>query len=185
MLKRNSPLASSVALLRSLDPSLLAALWAVGLRVLATLRQFSRQELTPRSFQQLELRLERFGREWARVLLQHALNRIEDSSQPRPVFREYRTHHPVGRQCRSIETRLGAVKYDRWVYQNELSFVRAIAAVDLRLGLIADRISPALAHKLGRLAADLPQQPAIEQLAEQFTAHLSVDSYRQAIERLS
>ena len=40
--------------------------------------------------------------------------------------------------------------------------------MDLRFGLIGDRESPALGDKLGRLAADLPQQPVIEQLAEQF-----------------
>ena len=57
--------------------------------------------------------------------------------------------------------------------------------MDLRLGLIGDRVSPALADKLGRLAADLPQQPAIEQLAEQFNAHFSVDTYRKVIECLS
>ncbi len=57
--------------------------------------------------------------------------------------------------------------------------------MDLRLGLIDDRVSPALAHKLGRLAADLPHQPAIEQLAEQFDVRLSVDTYRKVVRSLS
>ena len=101
-----------VVLLRSADRSLLISLMLVCWRILASLRAFSRRDLTPRSFQELEIRLE-------------------------------------------------------------------------RLGLIDDRVSPALAHKLGRLAADLPQQPAIEQLAEQFDVRLSVDTYRKVVESLS
>ena len=185
MLKGNSQITFFVVLLRSLDKSLLSDLFAVCLQIMAVLREFSRRELTPRTFQGLELRLERLGRELARVLLQHALNKIEASSQPDPIQWEYRTHHPSGRQTRTIETRLGTVEYCRWVYQNELIFVRDVAVMDLRLGLIGDRVSPALADKLGRLAADLPQQPAIEQLAEQFNVHFSVDTYRKVIECLS
>lgn len=185
MLKDNSQIIFFVALLRTLDTSLLSDLLAVCLRMLASLREFSHRKLTPRSFQGLELRLERLGRELARVLLQHALNKIEASSQPDPIQWEHRTHHPSERQSRTIETRLGTVEYCRWVYQNELLFVRDVVAMDLRLGLIGDRVSPALAHKLGRLAADLPQQPAIEQLAEQFNVHFSVDTYRRVVECLS
>ena len=92
MLKGNSQITFFVVLLRSLDRSLLSALFAVCLRIMASLREFSRRELTPRTFQGLELRLERLGRELARVLLQHALNRIEASSQPDPIQWEYRTH---------------------------------------------------------------------------------------------
>ena len=174
-----------LVLLRSADRSLLISLMLVCWRILASLRAFSRRDLTPRSFQELEIRLERLGRELARVLLQFALNKIEASSLPHPIQWEYRTFHPIKRDSRSIETRLGTVEYCRWVYQNELFFVRDVAAMDLRLGLIDDRVSPALAHKLGRLAADLPQQPAIEQLAEQFDVRLSVDTYRKVVESLS
>jgi len=74
--------------------------------------------------------------------------------------------------------------HESWLYQNEWFFVRDVAAMDLRLGLVDNRVSPALAHKLGRLAADLPQQPAIQQLAEQFDVHFSVDTYRSVVESL-
>ncbi len=185
MLKINSQINFFVVLLRSLDTTLLSTLSVICMRILASLREFSRRELTPRSFQEFELRLERLGRELARVLLQHALNKTEASSRPNPIQWQCRTHYPIGGQSRSIETRLGTVEYCRWVYQNGLFFVRDVAAMDLRLGLIDDRVSPALAHKLGRLAADLPQQPAIEQLAEQFNVFFSVDSYRRVVECLS
>jgi hypothetical protein len=35
------------------------------------------------------------------------------------------------------------------------------------------------------LAADLPQQPAIQQLAEQFNVYFSVDTYRSVVKSLS
>ncbi|MEQ1830548.1 MAG: hypothetical protein ABL921_31620 [Pirellula sp.] len=171
MLKSNSQITFVVALLRSLDSTILGALLTVIWRILASLRGFSRRELNPQSFQSLELRLERFARELARVLLQYALNHAEASSKPRPIHWEQRTYLPAFRQSRTIETRFGTVCFRRWLYQNEWFFVRDVAAMDLRLGLVDNRVSPALAHKLGRLAADLPQQPAIQQLAEQFDVH--------------
>jgi hypothetical protein len=185
MLKSNSQITFVVALLRSLDTTILGALLTVIWRILASLRGFSRRELNPQSFQSLELRLERFARELARVLLQYALNHAEASSKPCPIHWEQRTYLPAFRQSRTIETRFGTVCYRRWLYQNEWSFVRDVAAMDLRLGLVDNRVSPALAHKLGRLAADLPQQPAIQQLAEQFNVHFSVDTYRSVVESLS
>ncbi len=185
MLKSNSQITFVVALLRSLDSTILSALLVICWRILASIRVFSRRELSPQSFQSLELRLERLARELARVLLQYALNNAEASSKPCPIYWEYRTYLPAFRQSRKIETRFGTVSYRRWIYQNELFFVRDAAAMDLRLGLVGDRVSPALAHKLGRLAADLAQQPAIQQLAEQFNIHFSVDTYRSVVESLS
>ena len=185
MLKSNSQITFVVALLRSLDSTILSALLAICWRILVSIRVFSRRELSPQSFQSLELRLERFARELACVLLHYALNNAEASSKPCPIHWEYRTYLPAFRQSRKIETRFGTVSYRRWIYQNELFFVRDVAAMDLRLGLVGDRVSPALAHKLGRLAADLAQQPAIQQLAEQFNVHFSVDTYRNVVESLS
>lgn len=185
MNKINLRFSSLKALLSSTDRSLLAALLVVIWRIVASLRCFSNRELTPSSFQQLELRLERLGRDLVRLLLEHALDRIESADRPNSVRFEHRDFHAHRCVSRTIETRLGTVCFRRWVMQNEYCFVKDIVPVDLRLGLIGDRVSPALAHKLGRLAADLPQQMAIEQLAEQFNVRLSVEAYRGTVERLS
>lgn len=187
MLKNNSRITLVVALVRSLDSTVLCALLAVCWRILALVRKFSRRdrELNPQSFQSFELRLERLARELARILLQYALNHVGATSEPCPIHWDRRTYIPFTRQTRTIETRFGTVSYCRWLYQNEWFFVRDVAAMDLRLGLVGNRVSPALAHKLGRLAADLPQQPAIQQLAEQFGVHFSVDTYRSVVGALS
>ena len=185
MNKNNSQVNFIVALVRSLDSTFLSSLLAICWRIQASIRGFSSRELNPQSFQLLELRLERLARELARVLLQYALNDVGATSKPCPIHWDRRTYLPVTRQARTIETRFGTVSYCRWIYQNEWFFVRDVAAMDLRLGLVGDRVSPALAHKLGRLAADLPQQPAIQQLAEQFNVCFSVDTYRSVVESLS
>ena len=95
-----------VALLRSADRSLLIPLMLVCWRILASLRVFFRRDLTPRSFQELELRLERLGRELARVLLQFALNKIEASSLPHPI--QWERHDTNG--VRKVLTRAAQQK---------------------------------------------------------------------------
>jgi hypothetical protein len=110
MLKSNSQITFVVALLRSMDSTTLSALLVICWRILASLRGFTSRELNPQSFQSLELRLERFARELARVLLQYALNHAEASSKPCPIHWEHRTFLPAFRQSRTIETRFGTVR---------------------------------------------------------------------------
>lgn len=153
---------------------------------MVALQVFSRNEVTPRSFERLECRLARLGRELARLLLQQTVNRVESPERPGPMVWEHRKFRPNRRTFRTMETGLGTIQYQRWFFQAEFSFfVKGIAPLDQRLGLVGDRVSPGVAHKLGRLAADLPQQPALEQLREQFNVSLSVDAYRRVVEHLS
>jgi hypothetical protein len=56
--------------------------------------------------------------------------------------------------------------------------------MDVRLGVIGNRISPALAESVGQIAAEMPQQAALTQLREQFNVKLSVDAYRRIIDDL-
>jgi hypothetical protein len=174
------------SLLNALDNSFLAALLGVVRRMIASVKSFRRNEITPRSLERLERRLERLARELARRILEYTLNRVESAKRPPTVTWEDRNFYPNRRSFRSIETRVGTVRYQRWICTAELSFfVRGIAPLDLRLGLVAERVSPGLAHRLGRLAADLPQQSALEQLREQFNVKLSVDAYRRIVDDLS
>lgn len=59
------------------------------------------------------------------------------------------------------------------------------APLDHRLGLIGLRVSPGVAHKQGRLAADFPQQSTISLLREKFDVSLSVEAYRRVVDELS
>lgn len=174
------------SLLRTLDQHFLASLVAVVRRMILSVKVFENGEVTPRSFERLERRLERLGREFARLILEHTISQVEAAERPPIVDWEHRKFIPNRRSFRSIETRLGTIRYRRWVCTAKLTFfVRGIAPLDLRLGLVAERVSPGLAHKLGRLAADLPQQPVLQQLREQFNVRLSVTAYRRIVEDLS
>ena len=58
MKKTIAQIALLTALLRALDETFLGALLAIAWRILAALQAFSRNEVTPRSFERLECRLD-------------------------------------------------------------------------------------------------------------------------------
>lgn len=59
-----------------------------------------------------------------------------------------------------------------------------MAALDVRLGVVAGRVSPTLAESIGRLAADMPQQAAIDQVREHHGVHLSIEAYRRIVDEV-
>lgn len=154
-------------------------------RVLAAVRAFRCREVTPHRFERFERRLEQLFRELARLLLERTVNQIESSKRPESVTWEDRTFEAYARRERSMDTRVGTIRYRRWLHRPEWFFVRGIAPLDKRLGLTGNRVSPGVAHKLGQLAADLPQQAAISELREHFGIDLSVDAYRRVVEHVS
>ncbi len=179
-------LESLVQSLEQLERSFATSIVGVARRVFASVRAFLRCEVTPRGFEEFERRLERLFREMARLLLERTVNQIESTQRPAPVMWEDRTFEPYARRERSMETRVGTIRFRRWLHKSEYSFfVRGIAPLDKRLGLTGNRVSPGVAHKLGRLAADLPQQAAISELREHFGIDLSVDAYRRVVEHVS
>lgn len=170
----------------NLETSFAARIVGVAKRVFASVRAFLRHQVTPQGFERFERRLERLFREMARLLLERTVDQIESSQRPEPVTWEHRTFEPYARRERSMETRVGTIRYRRWLHKSEYSFfVPGIAPLDKRLGLTGNRVSPGVAHKLGRLAADLPQQAVISELREHFGVDLSVDAYRRVVEHLS
>jgi len=89
------------------------------------------------------------------------------------------------RTANTVDTRLGTISFDRWFFQNTQAQSPGIAPLDLRLGIVAGRMTPALAEVTGRLAADMPQQAAREMLAERFTVTPSVEAYRRVVADLA
>ena len=170
----------------SFEDSFATNILRVAKRIFASVRACLHREVTPQRFERFERRLECLFRELARQLLERTVNQIETSRRPQPVTWEHRVFRPYARRERSMETRVGTIRYRRWLYRNEYSFfVPGIAPLDKRLGLTGDRVSPGVAHKLGRLAADLPQQVAINELHEHCGVRLSVDAYRKVVEHVA
>jgi hypothetical protein len=128
--------------------------------------------------------LEIIFRELARRIVQWTLGRVE-SSDPAAVLsslefagQKYRRNR---RTKKNIDTRFGVITIERWFYQNTRAGSPGIAPLDVRLGLFAARMTPALAEVTGRLAADMPQQAALVMLQERFSVRPGVAAYRRII----
>lgn len=149
---------------------------------------FSTREITPQATYKFERRLERLFRELARLILQRTIRRLESDDRNQTVAsfdfgsESYRRNR---RTSNSIDTRFGPVTYQRWFFQNTQAKSPGLAPLDVRLGIVAKRMTPALAEVTGRLAADLPQQAALDMLEERFTARPSVEAYRRVVAELA
>ena len=149
---------------------------------------FSAKEVTPLSADKFERRLEKYVRELARVILQRTIRKIESDVTDQTVAsfefagQRYRRNR---RTANSIDTRFGAVTFERWFFQNSEPKSPGIAPLDVRLGIVANRMTGPLAEVTGRLAADMPQQAALNILRERFAVRPSVDAYRRVIADLA
>lgn len=149
---------------------------------------FSRSEITPASTDKIERRLERLVREIARLIMQRTIRKIEstDRDQTASSFKfDGQSYRRNRRTTNTIDTRFGAISFERWYYQNTQSESMGVAPLDVRLGIVAKRMTPALAEVTGRLAADLPQQAARDMLAERFGVTPSVEAYRRVVAELA
>ena len=145
---------------------------------------FSSNEITPTSTDKLERRLERLARELARLVFERTIRRVESDqlNQTASSFtfngESYRRNR---RTTNNLDTRFGSISFERWFYQNTQAKSSGIAPLDVRLGLVAGRMTPALAEVTGRLAADMPQQAALDMLHERFGVRPGVEAYRRVV----
>lgn len=132
----------------------------------------------------MEHRLERIFRELARRIVQWAFRRIE-SRDPAAVASSFefagQTYRRNRRTKKRIDTRFGVITIKRWFYQNVQAQGAGLAPLDVRLGLFAKRMTPALAEVTGRLAADLTQTAVRDQLRERFGSTPGVAAYRRIV----
>jgi hypothetical protein len=149
---------------------------------------FSNKEITPATADKFERRLEKFMREIARIILQRTIRTIEDRDRDKTAAsfelsgQRYRRNR---RTINSIDTRFGTIAFERWFFQNCEPKSQGIAPLDVRLGIIANRMTGPLAEVTGRLAADMPQQAALNMLHERFAVRPSVEAYRRVVADLA
>lgn len=154
---------------------------------------FSTHEITPASTDKFERRVERLVRELARLVFQRTIRRLESDERDQTASSfvweggRYRRNR---RTANSIDTRFGPICYERWFFQNSLPpspgvGSPGVAPLDVRLGIVAGRMTGALAEVTGRLAADLPQQAALGMLGERFAVRPSVEAYRRVVADLA
>ena len=149
---------------------------------------FSRSEISPASTDKFERRLERLVREAGRLIVQRTFRRIESINRDQTVSsfdfdgQSFRRNRRTSTQ---VDTRFGQVSYQRWFFQNTQAQTPGMAPLDVRFGLVAGRMTPALAEVTGRLAADMPQQATLNMISERFAVRLSVDAYRRVVADLA
>lgn len=136
----------------------------------------------------LERRLERILREIGRRILQSTLQQLETKrAEDVPARLDWQGHsYRRNRQTqKTIDTCFGPVTFRRWFFQNAEAGEPGMAPLDLRLGLLAGRMTPAAAEATGRLAADLPQQAMLESLRERFAITPGVATVRRVVSDLA
>jgi hypothetical protein len=136
----------------------------------------------------LERRLERILREIGRVILQSTLQQLETGRAedvPTRIDWQGQSYRRNRMTSKTIDTRFGPVTFRRWFFQNAEAGEPGMAPLDLRLGLLAGRMTPAAAEATGRLAADLPQQAVLEALRERFAIMPGVATVRRVVSALA
>lgn len=118
------------------------------------------------------------------MILQWTLRHIEPE-HPDPLSSAFdfnsQRYRRNRRTTKTIDTCFGSVVYDRWFYQNTQPGAPGIAPLDVRLGLSAQRMTPALSEVTGRLVADMPQQAVLAMLQERFGVRPGVGTLRRVI----
>lgn len=119
--------------------------------------------------------------ELGRTIVQLTYNRLEpDDPQlmPRQIrigLSDYRRNRKT---WTTISTLFGKVRVRRFIYQALAAGEPGIFPLELALGLTAGQATPALADVVGRLIADLPQQPTLAVLRERYAVCWSVGTLR-------
>lgn len=76
---------------------------------------------------------------------------------------------------------IGAVVIRRWFNPCAEPVAHRTVPRDVRLGLFADRMTPALAKVNGRLATDLTQQSALDMRSDRFAVRPEINAYRRSV----
>lgn len=138
--------------------------------------------------ERFERRLETTLRKIGRMILEMTLRGIEPD-RPEQVAGKFawqgQTFRRNRRTNKTIETRFGTITLKRWFYQNNQAGEPGLAPLDVRLGLVAGRVTAAVTDVIGRLSADMPQQAVLNVLEERFSIRPGVGTLRRVIADLA
>ena len=134
-----------------------------------TIVDFRAQPITPLAVQELETGMQQHLRELGRSLLEQTINSVE------PVEAEQVPEElHVGGTCYrrrfksplTVDSTFGRMRLWRWLYEPRTPGERCLFPLEHLLGLVAGRATPALASRVGRLAAQYEQRSVLRLLKE-------------------
>jgi hypothetical protein len=147
-----------------------------------------RQPPSPQRTFKFERRLQRLLDDLGRAIVEWTYNASEPvdiATLPARLRRgtdEYRRNRKTPRQ---VATLFGPITLRRCVYQAVAAGMPGVFPLEHALGIVAHAAAPALADTVGRLAADLTQQQALDVLAERHGVHWSVGTLRKVTSALA
>lgn len=157
--------------------------------LLSRMEKFLAQRITPQAMFGFELDLREVGRELLRGFLEGVLRHIEpaDSDEVPARIRmsfvdEYR-RRPKSKL--SLSTLFGVVTVPRFLYESLWPGEPCFFPLDSWIGVAAGHVSPALAEKIARLAADHTQGEVIKTVHHEHGVKLSVERLRTIIAGVS
>jgi hypothetical protein len=150
--------------------------------------QCLRQEPTPQKMAAFEQALSALLREVGRRIMAWVLNHIEPASAEEAPSRLWLQGHAYRRRRKhrtQLATLFGPVVVWRRLYEPLTPGRRAIHPLELHVGIEAGVVTPALAERVGRWAADHTQRQVLEMLAHDHGVHWSCTTLRKLLGSLS
>jgi hypothetical protein len=135
-----------------------------------TILDFRSDALCPAALQKLESDLQDLLRELGRSTLEHTLNTLEpaEAEQVPEELKVGGTHYRRrGKSPRTVDSTFGRLQLWRWLYEPRTAGERCLFPLELLIGLVAGRCTPALADRVGRLVAQYQQRVALRMLQEE------------------
>jgi len=133
-------------------------------QIAETLLDFRSQPVSPQATQKLEDDLQRLCREVGQAALEHTFNSLEPND-PDQVPEEIKLggtrYRRRFKSPHRIDSVFGSFYLRRWLYEPREAGERCLVPLDLLLGLVAHRVTPALAGRVGRLVAQHTQRSVL------------------------
>jgi hypothetical protein len=177
-----TPFASSlIPLTRQLIPRIV--------EIAQEIQLFRSGELTPQATDHFENRIEELLRQIGREIVEWVYNHLEPQEPERMPIHLYFDGQGYRRRKKSpnrkVATLFGTITLWRFLYQPMDGVERAIFPLEIRLGIEARHATPALAERVGAMAACCPQKAVLDLLQRDHGVSWSVDTLRQVTATLS
>jgi hypothetical protein len=181
------PTPTKVLLATTLQPLVgqLSGSLAHGAKLIA---QFLDQEPTPQQMATFEWELHTLLREVGRRIMAWVLNHIEPESAeeaPSRLWLKGQAYRRRRKHRTQLATLFGPVVVWRRLYEPLTPGRRSIHPLELNLGIEAGVVTPALAERAGRWAADHAQRQVLEMLAHDHGVQWSCTTLRKLLGSLS
>lgn len=154
------------------SPQLLLDLWPIVLRIARLVNRFRQQPLSPANTHRFETELLDLLTEMGRRIVQWTFNSLSPADRgllPQEVFYLH-DHYRIKRlsPTRNLNCLFGKIRVWRWLYEGTEGLgLPALFPLQLELGIVAGVATPALADRVGRLAAELTQRQCLDVLRQQ------------------